>query len=75
MSWKPVVRVSGEDNKWLRNGLVFATREEALDNARDLMSRWMLVTDCSIEEVDESPNYRWTDQGLVPFVTAESEVS
>jgi DNA invertase Pin-like site-specific DNA recombinase len=40
MNWRLMVMVSGE---WAGNGLVFATREEAEDNARALMDRWMLV--------------------------------
>jgi len=63
MAWKPEVQVQGEGDKWLRNGLVFATKEEAEANARDLMSRWILVTDCRAAEVDEPVNYQW-DGGL-----------
>jgi hypothetical protein len=65
MAWKPEVEVSGEPDKWHRNGLTFATEKEAVDNARDLMSRWMLVVAYRAVEVDEPVNYRWTDKGLV----------
>lgn len=70
MSFKPEVEVMNEPDKWHRNGLVFATREEADANARDLMSRWTLVVDCRAVEVDEPVNYRWTDKGLVPVEPA-----
>ena len=54
MAWKPEVEVDG---KFSRNGLVFATKEEAELSASDLMRRWMLVTDCRAVEVDEPVNY------------------
>jgi hypothetical protein len=66
MSWKPEVQVVGEGDKWHRNGLVFGTKEEAEANARNLMSRWLLVTACRATESDEPINYRWTDKGLEP---------
>ena len=59
MSWKPVVQVHGEGDKWHRNGLVFATQEEALDNARDLFVRWTMSTAYDAVEVDEPVNYKW----------------
>ena len=57
MSWKPEVKVDG---KWSRNGLVFATEQEAKDNAYDLMCRWFLVADSRAVEVDEPVNYTYT---------------
>lgn len=64
MSWKPEVMVSGE-TKWCSNGLRFATKEEAEANARDLMSRWMLVTDTRAAESEDPVNYRWENNRLV----------
>lgn len=61
MSWKPEVFVEG---KWSRNGLVFATKEEALASARDLQWRWLLVEGVRATEVDEPVNYRWVDGKL-----------
>jgi hypothetical protein len=61
MSWKPEVEVEG---KYSRNGLVFATEEEAKANARNLMNRWMAVTDYRAVEVDEPVNYKWINGGL-----------
>jgi hypothetical protein len=74
MSWKPAVRVAGEGDKWLYNALVFATKEEAIDNARDLMSRWMRVTDYGATESSDPVNYLWTDRGLVAVNAGEGEV-
>ena len=64
MAWKPEVQVQGEGDKWHRNGLVFATREEAEANAADLFSRWTLTTAHRAVEVDEPVNYRWVNGGL-----------
>lgn len=62
MNWRPMVLVGGQ---WAGNALVFATREEAEDNARDLMARWLLVEDTRAEEIDAPVNYRWIDRRLV----------
>jgi hypothetical protein len=62
MSWKPEVFVQG---KWSRNGLVFATKEEAERSARDLMNRWMLVEDCRAVEVEDIVNYQIVDDQMV----------
>lgn len=63
MSWKPEVLVEG---KWSRNGLVFATEQEANDSAYDLMMRWMAVNDHRAVEVDEPVNYSYVGRKLVP---------
>lgn len=42
MNWKPEVEVNGT---WSENNQVFATGEEALAMAKDIMRRWLLVTD------------------------------
>lgn len=60
-SYKPVVQVSGEGEKWYDNALRFATVEEARTSARDLMMRWMAVTACDAHESDEPVNYAWVD--------------
>lgn len=57
MSWKPEVQV-GSDPKWYDNNLAFATYEEAIYSARDLMNRWMLVTDYRAVESEQPVNYR-----------------
>ncbi len=66
MSWKPEVQVIGEpSDRWSRNGLVFATREEAEASARNLMARWIMVENTRAVEVDEPVNYRWIGDGMV----------
>jgi hypothetical protein len=70
MSWKPEVFVQG---KWSRNGLVFATEQEAADSARNLMYRWILVEDSRAVEVDEPVNYRWRDGQLEHVKTEGAE--
>lgn len=62
MNWKPEVEVSGRE--WCTNALVFATKEEAEANARNLMMRWMLVTGTRAKATDDPVNYKWTDKGL-----------
>ena len=37
--------IADDSGKWAGNGQRFDTHEEAEAAARDLMSRWMLVTD------------------------------
>jgi hypothetical protein len=65
-SWKPEVQTTGGNGEWNGNALRFATREEAEANVRDLMMRWMLVTETRVVESDDEPNYEWhTDKGLV----------
>lgn len=60
-NWKPQVLVQGE---WAGNALVFATRDEALENARELMGRWMLVTDYRAGESTDAVNYKWANGQL-----------
>lgn len=61
MNWKPEVFVEG---KWSQNALVFATREEAEQNARDLLMRWFVPTDSRAAESDEPVNYRYVNGQL-----------
>ena len=63
MSFKPEV-IADSSGKFCGNGLAFATREEAEANARDLASRWMLVTDFRVVESDQPVNYRWVNGRL-----------
>jgi hypothetical protein len=62
-NYRPMVFVQRE---WAGNGLVFATKAEAEDNARELMSRWMLVTDTRADETDAPVNYTFHDGKLKP---------
>jgi len=62
MSFKPEVFAEGE---WCGNGLTFATKEEAEQNAKDLLMRWFVPTDSRAVESDEEPNYQYIDHKLV----------
>ena len=65
MSWKPEVQVAGEPGIWHSNSLCFATKAEAENNARELMSKWMLVVATRANESDEPVNYRWENYTLI----------
>lgn len=52
MSWKPEV-IADSSGKWCGNALRFATREEAMDNARDLSWRWTSVREWRASECDD----------------------
>lgn len=56
MSYRPMVQVSG---KWAGNGVRFATEEEALASARDLMYRWTLVENYGAEYSEDPVNCAW----------------
>ena len=60
-SWKPVVRVAGEGDKWHKNGLAFATIEEAKASSRDLSNRWLMVTAHSAEPHEGEPTHTYKD--------------
>ncbi len=62
MSWKPQVFVEGS---WAGNGLAFATKAEAENNARDLLMRWYVPTDSRAVESEEPVNYSYVDRRLV----------
>lgn len=64
-TWKPEVQVAGNGEKWSQNGLVFATRHEALQSARALMDRWLLVVDCRAVPSDHPVNYSIVNNELV----------
>lgn len=56
-----MVFVQGE---WAGNALRFETKQEAYENARDLMGRWLLVDDFRVDESPDPVNYRWIDNKL-----------
>lgn len=62
-SWAPEV-IADRSGEWCGNALRFATREEAEANVRDLMGRWLLVTDTRVMPSDDPVNYRWVDGKL-----------
>jgi hypothetical protein len=61
MSWKPEVKVGG---KWYPNGLVFATEQEAKDNAFDKSMAWTQAEDSRAVESDLPPNYTYENGEL-----------
>jgi len=63
-SYKPVVR-TGSDPKFYDNSLRFATHEEALQSAQDLMGCWMLVVECGVQESEDPVNYAIKDGVMV----------
>ena len=64
MTWKPQVFIPLE-NKWHGNALVFATHEEALTNALDLLDRWYIPTKARAVESNDPVNYRYVNHQLV----------
>lgn len=67
MAWKPEVFVEG---KWQQNALVFATRQEAEERARDLFTRWTLCENSRAVEVDAVVNYRYENGKLIAVEAA-----
>lgn len=65
MSWKPEVLAVGDD-KWVTNGLRFATKEEAEAYALDLSLHYTMVRDTRAVEVDDPVNYTYHDHQLRP---------
>lgn len=62
-SYAPEV-IADSTNKWCRNALRFATREEAEANVADLFSRWFAVKETRVVETSDEPNYRWVNNRL-----------
>ena len=62
-SWKPEV-MTNSSGQWSDNALRFATKEEALLNAGDLMTRWILVQDYRATESTDPVNYTWVNGAL-----------
>lgn len=63
MGYKVEVKTYGETD-FVSNSLVFKTEAEAEGYAKDLFSRWTLVEEYQIVEIDEKPNYLWSTEGL-----------
>lgn len=72
MSWKPAIATVESNGKFYTNNLAFATEEEALESARDLMMRWMLVTDYRAQESDQPVNARLVDGELILLETSST---
>jgi hypothetical protein len=63
-SFAPQV-IADDSGKFAGNGLRFATYQEALDNVKDLASRWYLVREIRVVESDDPVNYKYIDHELV----------
>lgn len=61
-SYKPEVLVDGQ---WSSNSLRFATSEEALASARELMNRWFVVADWRAGTSNAVVNYRFDFDGNI----------
>lgn len=69
MAFKPEIKVV-RDPKFYRNGLVFATEEEAQASARNTFNNWMAAEAYRTVEVDESVNARWdNEEGVIHLDT------
>jgi hypothetical protein len=66
MSWKPEVKVVGEDG-FKANSLAFETEQEALESAKCLFLRWILVEEYRAVKSDEPVNYKHTELGDRPI--------
>ena len=60
MSFKPEVSTDGGQT-FHRNGLAFATKEEAELSAKDVYNRWMLATHWRAVESEDPVNYQIVD--------------
>jgi hypothetical protein len=58
MSFKAEV-IADSSGKWVGNGLRFATEQEAIHYARDLMYRWTLVRDYRVVTSDDPANSKF----------------
>jgi hypothetical protein len=67
-NWKPEVFLEG---KWSCNALVFATKEEAEQNARDLLMRWFVPTDSRAVESTDPVNYSYVGRILTRIETPQ----
>jgi hypothetical protein len=67
MSYKAEVQVKGEGERWHDNALRFATKEEAVEYAKDLYSRWTLTTAYRAVESEDPVNYVWQGGKALPI--------
>lgn len=73
-SYCPEVQTAGDGDRWSRNNLRFATKDEAEKYVRDLMWRWISVIDTRVVESDEPANYRWDNAtGAQPLEQVKSD--
>ncbi len=63
MSWRPEV-IADSSGQWTPNGLRFATKTEAEQNALDLSMRWTAVRDTRATESSDPVNYSYVNGKL-----------
>lgn len=61
MSYKMEV-IAERDGNWASNACVYATKKEAEDAGRELMSRWMAVREYRAVESTDAVNYRFDSE-------------
>lgn len=66
MSWKPEIKVAS-DEKWYSNQLVFASKEEAEEYARNLYYRWTATVAWRAVQSEDTVNYTYLFGQLVPI--------
>ncbi|MFZ2809449.1 MAG: PLxRFG domain-containing protein [Desulfosalsimonadaceae bacterium] len=71
IGFAPEIKVQGE---WSRNGLVFATEQEAADWGVDRMQRWMMAEDSRAVPVAQAPGWTWKDGELKEIKASAPEV-
>lgn len=71
VSYRPMV-CADRSGSFAGNALRFATPTEAESSARDLMSRWMLVTDIRVDPSQDPVNYCRVDGRDIPLERAEA---
>lgn len=70
MSWKPEIKVHGE-NDFHTNALRFATKDESDQYALDLFRRWMMANEYRSTQCDDPVNYKWESGQAIPLPKAE----
>jgi len=74
MSYKAAIKV-GLGNERSYNSLRFATPEEATAYAKNLFSRWMLMTGFEVEPSEDAVNYVWENNVLTAIAVTNPPIS
>ena len=71
MSWKPQV-IADNSGLWVGNGLRFATKGEAEQNALDLACKWTAVRKWRVIKSNDPVNCSWQEGILHHYKTDEN---
>lgn len=74
MSWRAEFQTYN-DQGWYTNSVRLATKEEAELSARDIASRWLLVTAWRVVECDDPVNWEVVDNKLRLVRNADEETA